>query len=125
MNLEEISDEENDVEFIVSGIKGRGNDFLKFKNLIQFSLDVPCFLLEVEAEIEYSLKYNLIESLNNFSKMEFNEWICSSNLQVIVSDLYLIFTNEVSQLLITQNKADESKNDSSISAVKRSSIQFN
>ena len=57
--------------------------------------------------------------------MVFNEWICSSNLQVIVSDLYLIFTNEVSQLLITQNKADESKNDSSISAVKRSSIQFN
>ena len=49
MNLEEISDEENDVEFIVSGIKGRGNDFLKFKNLIQFSLDVPCFLLEVQS----------------------------------------------------------------------------
>lgn len=126
MNFKEISDEENNIEFLISGVKGRGKDFLKFKNLIQLSLDVPCFLLEVEAEIEYSLKYNLIESLNNFSKMEFNEWIISSNLQVIVSDLYLIFTNEVSQLLITQNKDNESKNDSSISVVnKRSSIFFN
>ncbi len=121
MNIEELAEEDDILEFVVSGIKGRGKDFLKFKNLIQFSFDVPCFLLEIEAEIEYSLKYNLIESLNNFSKMDFNDWILSSNLQVIISDLYLIFTNEVSQLLIPLSKEDDSKNDSSVSEVKRSS----
>jgi hypothetical protein len=122
LNIEEITEEDDILEFVVSGIKGRGKDLLKFKNLIQFSFDVPCFLLEIEAEIEYSLKYNLIESLNNFSKMDFNDWILSSNLQVIISDLYLIFTNEVSQLLIALSKEDDSKNDSSVSEVKRSSI---
>ena len=57
----------------------------------------------VKAEIESSLTKQLMQSLNMFSKKDFHDWVNSTFNQVTICTLCLIFTHEISKLLISEN----------------------
>ena len=60
----------------------------------------------IKKEIESSLTKQLIQSLNLFSKKDFHDWVNSTFNQIILCTLCLIFTHEISKILIsvTENK---------------------
>ena len=58
----------------------------------------------LENSISNSLTSQLLNSLSNFSKKSFHNWINSTYSQISICTLCLIFTNEISNLLSEQNK---------------------
>ena len=58
----------------------------------------------VNTEIESSLTKQLMQSLSLFSKKEFHEWANSTFNQITICTLCLIFTHEISKLLVSDNK---------------------
>ena len=57
----------------------------------------------IKIEIESSLTKQLMQSLSLFSKKEFHEWVNSTFNQVTICTLCLIFTHEISKLLVSSN----------------------
>ena len=57
----------------------------------------------IKIEIESSLTKQLMQSLSLFSKKEFHEWVNSTFNQVTICTLCLIFTHEISKLLVSTN----------------------
>ena len=57
----------------------------------------------IKTEIENSLTKQLIESLSQFSRKDFHEWVNSTFSQITICTLYLIFTHEISKLLVQDN----------------------
>ena len=57
----------------------------------------------VKTEIESSLTKQLMQSLNMFSKKDFHDWVNSTFNQITICTLCLIFTHEISKLLISEN----------------------
>jgi hypothetical protein len=58
----------------------------------------------LNAEIESSLTKQLMQSLSLFSKKEFHEWANSTFNQIAICTLCLIFTHEISKMLVSDNK---------------------
>ena len=63
----------------------------------------------IKVEIENSLIKQLIESLSLFSKKDFHEWVNSTFSQITICTLSLIFTHEISKLLVQDNNDDKAK----------------
>ena len=59
--------------------------------------------LNIKTEIEKSLTKQLVESLNLFSKKDFHDWVNSTFSQITICTLCLIFTHEISKLLVQDN----------------------
>ena len=95
----------NKNEYNIIGMKENNNSLL-FKNKIIFRPKLDIFL-NIEEELEYTLKYEIINALNNFPNMNFYNWLFSSSLQVIICNINLIFTNEISQILISNNNLSQ------------------
>ena len=58
----------------------------------------------IKSEIESSLTKHLMQSLSLFSKKDFHEWVNSTFSQITICTLCLIFTHEISKLLVSDNK---------------------
>ena len=71
------------------------------KNTIYF---LGVFYKSIKVEIESSLTKQLMQSLNLFSKKEFHHWVNSTYSQITICTLCLIFTHEISKLLVSENK---------------------
>ena len=73
------------------------------KNALQY---LSLIYNNIKKEIESSLTKQLIQSLNLFSKKEFHDWVNSTFNQITLCTLCLIFTHEISKILIsvTENK---------------------
>ena len=63
----------------------------------------------IKSEIENSLTKQLIESLSLFSKKDFHDWVNSTFSQITICTLCLIFTHEISKLLVQENNNSKSK----------------
>ncbi len=70
-------------------------------NNIHYLSSIYC---NIENSISTSLTSQLLNSLSNFSKKSFHNWINSTFSQISICTLCLIFTNEISNLLSEQNK---------------------
>ena len=63
----------------------------------------------IKLEIENSLTKQLVESLNLFSKKDFHDWVNSTFSQITICTLCLIFTHEISKILIHEDNNSKSK----------------
>ena len=63
----------------------------------------------IKLEIENSLTKQLIESLSLFSKKDFHDWVNSTFSQITICTLCLIFTHEISKLLVQDNNNSKTK----------------
>ena len=103
---------------IISGIQlydqnKRESEFFKFNNPVNIlsqsknSKNTLIYLSSlysnIKSEIENSLTKQLIESLSSFSRKDFHEWVNSTFSQITICTLYLIFTHEISKLLVQEN----------------------
>ena len=70
-------------------------------NNIHYLSTIYC---NIESSISNSLTTQLLNSLSNFSKKSFHNWINITYSQISICTLCLIFTNEISNLLSEQNK---------------------
>ena len=84
---------------IVSQSKNSKNTLIYLSNLYS----------NIKSEVENSLIKQLIESLSNFSKKDFHDWVNSTFSQVTICTLCLIFTHEISKLLVQENNNNNSK----------------
>ena len=71
------------------------------KNTVYF---LSILYKNIKIEIESSLTKQLIQALNLFSKKEFHQWVNSTYSQITICTLCLIFTHEISKLLVSENK---------------------
>jgi hypothetical protein len=88
---------------LIVGLNENWSYYLEFQNKIIFNSnkDLLEYFNEVDNEARFTLKFDLINSLDNFSKINFFEWIFSQPNQIIICNLNLIFVNEVTQVLIS------------------------
>ena len=77
----------------------------KMNNNILYYLNI--LYKNIKMEIESSLTKQLMQSLSLFSKKEFHEWVNCTFNQITLCTLCLIFTHEISKLLVSE---DNSKN---------------
>ena len=63
----------------------------------------------IKLEIENSLTKQLVESLSLFSKKDFHDWVNSTFSQITICTLCLIFTHEISKLLVQENNNSKTK----------------
>ena len=78
---------------IVSQNKNSKNTLIYLSNLYS----------NIKSEIENSLTKQLIESLSQFSKKDFHDWVNTTFSQITICTLCLIFTHEISKLLVQDN----------------------
>ena len=57
----------------------------------------------IKIEVQSSLTKQLMQSLSLFSKKDFHEWVNSTFNQITICTLSLIFTHEISKLLVSGN----------------------
>ena len=89
------------------------SEFFKFNNSVTISSQnknnkntleyLSNLYLNIKTEIEKSLTKQLVESLNLFSKKDFHDWVNSTFSQITICTLCLIFTHEISKLLVQDN----------------------
>lgn len=101
---------------IIVGINENWFYYLEFQNKINFNSrkDLLEYFNEVDNETRFTLKFDLINSLDNFSKINFFEWIFSQTNQIIICNLNLIFVNEVTQVLISSMELNAERSDQEI-----------
>ena len=81
---------------IISQNKNSKNTLIYLSNLYS----------NIKTEIENSLTKHLIESLSNFSKKDFHDWVNTTFGQVTICTLCLIFAHEISKLLVQDNNSN-------------------
>ena len=59
----------------------------------------------IKTEIESSLTKQLMQSLSLFSKKEFHDWVNCTFNQIAICTLCLIFTHEISKLLVSEENS--------------------
>ena len=59
----------------------------------------------IKTEIESSLTKQLMQSLSLFSKKEFHDWVNCTFNQITICTLCLIFTHEISKLLVSEENS--------------------
>ena len=109
---------------IISGIyifienkKEKESDIFKLSNPIQISpifksnsnnnnvlYNLGTLYKNIKKEIDNSLTKQLMQSLNLFPQKEFHDWVNCTFNQITICTLCLIFTHEISKLLISDNK---------------------
>ena len=78
---------------IISQNKNSKNTLIYLSNLYS----------NIKTEIENSLTKQLVESLSLFSKKDFHDWVNSTFGQITICTLCLIFTHEISKLLVQES----------------------
>lgn len=109
----------NNITYI-SGIHTSKSKFINFQNkldlskLLSSATDLLSVFNKIDQELKYSLKCEIVNSLNNFPKNNFFDWVFMSSLQVSICNINLIFSNEISQILLnsSNNEEDESSDES-------------
>ena len=76
------------------------------KNALQY---LSLIYKNIKKEIESSLTKQLIQSLNLFSKKDFHDWVNSTFNQITLCTLCLIFTHEISKILISVSENKKGK----------------
>jgi hypothetical protein len=131
MNNHYITFSKIDSMYYVIGVHHTQYNYLIFKNKICVNRclyitndcqnDVLNLYNLITCEISNSIKSEIMNSLTNFPKLNFFDWIFSNTQQVTICDIELILNNEISQILLnysnnesTSSDDSDKKNDSSI-----------
>ena len=105
------NENQSDILYYIKGLHVSKHKFIVFQNKLELnkiitssvSSDILSIYNRIDHELKFSLKCEIVNSLNNFPKHDFFNWLFLSSSQVSICNLNLIFSNEISQILVNLN----------------------
>lgn len=86
-------------DFIVLGFVSSNKELFLFDQHVSMSKPLESWLAETELAMQDSLRKQMIDSIENFTREPIEEWVLDYPQQIALSTMHLILSQEITDIL--------------------------